>query len=458
MTDLQLALLALGALIILTVVAFNWWQERKIRKEAAERFDEPMQDALMNDFHVDANSMVDDEPASEKFSVPVVASEDEPFPPTIPQLTDEIPDYEHSINQAVSAVAEFEKDMAVPVPEMEVSFSDEPMWENEAPKPTPLEKATTLELMEEAGLDKQVGHSSPANNAEASGKHAENQPISQHEPISLPANINPQIDLIAMLYLTQQATGNALCELLLPLADIDKPIYAYGLGLDGAWHMLTGEQGQVAFVRAACSLQFADRAGPVSPESLARFQQAIDNTGRKLGAQVEWQANIDPLRYAGELDQFCIEVDKMVGFHLAQDVSGPFTGTKLRGLAEASGLVLRENGAFHYESETGQTLFSVVNHDNNPFTMEMLRTNVIRGITFQLDIPHVRNCPEVFNQMVLIARQMEGSLSGQLVDDNQRTLGEAQIEKIRQQLKVIHAKMVARGIVPGSPIALRLFS
>jgi FtsZ-interacting cell division protein ZipA len=79
-------------------------------------------------------------------------------------------------------------------------------------------------------------------------------------------------------------------------------------------------------------------------------------------------------------------------------------------------------------------------------------------VTFQLDIPRVKNCPEVFNQMVLTARQMESSLGATLVDDNQRPIGETQIEKIRQQLKVIHAKMVARGIVPGSPSALRLFS
>jgi len=457
MTDLQLALLALGALIILTVIAFNWWQERKIRKEAAEHFAEPSQDALMDDFHVDPNRVVVDEAMSA--TAPVL--EEEPFPPTIPLSTDENYDYEHSLDEAVSAVAEFEKDMAVPIHGMEVSFADETVWGSDEPKQTPLEKATTVELLEEAGLDEQAGYSSPVNNAEATDIHSEDQTASQqvkNEPITLPANINPQIDLVAVLYLTQPATGNALCEFLLPLADIDKPIYAYGLALDGAWHMLTGEQGQAEFVRAACSLQLADRAGPISQESLTRFQQAIDNTGRKLGAQVEWQANTDSLRYASELDQFCIEVDKMVGFHLSQGVSGPFTGTKFRGLAEASGLVLREDGAFHYESETSQKLFSVMNHDNNPFSVDMLRTNVIRGLTFQLDIPRVRNCPEVFNLMVLIAKQMEGSLSGQLVDDNQRPLGEMQIEKIRQQLKVIHSTMVARGIVPGSSIALRLFS
>jgi FtsZ-interacting cell division protein ZipA len=166
------------------------------------------------------------------------------------------------------------------------------------------------------------------------------------------------------------------------------------------------------------------------------------------------------------LDRFCVEVDKMVGFHLVHGDSGPFTGTKFRGLAEASGLILKEDGGFHYESKSepgsesdgAQRLFSVVNQDNNPFNTEMLRTSVIHGISFQLDIPRVKNCTEVFNQMVLIARQMENSLNANLMDDKERPLDEAQIEKIRQQLKVIHAKMVARGVVPGSDSALRLFS
>jgi FtsZ-interacting cell division protein ZipA len=100
----------------------------------------------------------------------------------------------------------------------------------------------------------------------------------------------------------------------------------------------------------------------------------------------------------------------------------------------------------------------LVNQDKTPFTIEMLRTGVIRAVTFQLDIPRVKHCTEVFNQMVLMAKQMEASLNGKLVDDNQRPLGDMQIEKIRQQLKVIHATMVARGIMPGSASALRLFS
>jgi FtsZ-interacting cell division protein ZipA len=69
----------------------------------------------------------------------------------------------------------------------------------------------------------------------------------------------------------------------------------------------------------------------------------------------------------------------------------------------------------------------------------------------------VKNCAEVFSQMVQVARQMEISLNAVLVDDNQKILGDIQIEKIRQYLKVIQAKMLVKGVAPGSDEASRLF-
>lgn len=145
--------------------------------------------------------------------------------------------------------------------------------------------------------------------------------------------------------------------------------------------------------------------------------------------------------------------------------NGAFTGTKLRGLAEAQGMTLASDGTFKYfdkDPSTGkaQTLpsFVMFNRDDYPFNVEMLRTSVVKGITFQLDIPHVKHCAEAYSQMVQVARQMAISLNSSLVADNNKVLGDIQIEKIRQQLKVIHASMLTRGIVPGSECALRLFS
>lgn len=460
MTDLQMALVALGALIIVAVIFFNWWQERSLRNEVSQPFEQARRDPLMDEFRIDPDALpeeklkpgiVDDvDIAAELEPYPELEPEQrlepepplQPFPPTIPHDIKENPAYSDSISNAASAVAEFEEDMATPVDEAEVNAIRQTyMEENPAAED---ETASSEELMEEAGLDSEL----------ATPAAAMPQP---GEEISLPLEVNQQIDLIALLYLKNPATGAALREFLLTLTDLDKSVYGYGMGADGAWHMLTREEESSEFSRVLCSLQLVDRAGAVTREALSRFQKVVADMAGSLGATVEWHGDSDTMAYAADLDRFCVDVDKLVGFHLIQGES-PFTGTKLRGLAEASGMVLRSDGTFSHESENGQSQYAMVSQDGIPFSPDSLRTALIRGVTFQLDIPHVANCTEVFNQMVLAARQMESSLGGQLVDANQKPLGEIQIEKIRQELKMIQAKMVARGIIPGSLVAQRLFS
>jgi FtsZ-interacting cell division protein ZipA len=53
MSDLQLALIAFGAVIILGVILFNRWQERRINRETMRRFEGPVDDALLEEFHFD---------------------------------------------------------------------------------------------------------------------------------------------------------------------------------------------------------------------------------------------------------------------------------------------------------------------------------------------------------------------------------------------------------------------
>lgn len=47
MSDLQIGLILLGVLLILVVVMFNWWQDRRIRRKMQEHFPEREQDPLM---------------------------------------------------------------------------------------------------------------------------------------------------------------------------------------------------------------------------------------------------------------------------------------------------------------------------------------------------------------------------------------------------------------------------
>ncbi|HEY9459909.1 MAG TPA: hypothetical protein VIR04_03830, partial [Paralcaligenes sp.] len=47
MSDLQIGLISLGVVLILVVVSFNWWQDRRVRQKMQEHFPETEQDPLM---------------------------------------------------------------------------------------------------------------------------------------------------------------------------------------------------------------------------------------------------------------------------------------------------------------------------------------------------------------------------------------------------------------------------
>ncbi|HSH98742.1 MAG: cell division protein ZipA C-terminal FtsZ-binding domain-containing protein [Methylophilaceae bacterium] len=455
MNDLKLLLILLGVVIILAVIAFNWWQERRLKNETSQRFEAPKRDVLMDEFHIDTDAVLtDDDTRSPDISRRTYQ------PLETPVVPDAYINDDSAVARAVSALQEFEDDIAKPIEEVE--SPQEVLAEPAAV----YEEEDTSDLMAESGFTESgisgapVAAKVPARKPYQPPASQVSQPVAdepEYGNVSLPETIYHPIDLTALLYLREPLSGLKLRDYFLSFADVDKAVYAYGQDLDNEWRLLTREEELTDFKLVACSLQLADRAGSVSHQTLNRFQSGIDQIGLELAAQVEWHGSPDPLNYAQDLDQFCIDVDKLVGFHLVQGESGPFTGTKFRGLAEASGMVLGEDGGFHYESD-GQRLFSLVNQDGSLFSPEVLRTTVIRGVSFQLDIPRVKNCSEIFNQMVLVARQMSHGLNAILVDDNQRPIGELQIERIRQQLKVIHAQMVTRGVVPGSPCALRLFS
>jgi len=448
MNDLQLALLALGIVIIFGVIAFNWWQERKFRNETNRHFGSPKGDALLNDeFDFDAAAILKEK------SQPLgsIASEDEleetavvitrvkPAEPVTPHSAPMQP-----VMQEPQSIEEVDEKTAAEVAQNHA--------EVDAYEPEHVVNSVHSESSLEPEVRPQAEQALPA---EGAGQVPDSV---EQAAVALSPENDLLVDLVALLSLPEEVTGNRLREFLAAVADIDKPKAMHGLDSSGLWHLIGPQEDATVFTMASCRLQLADRAGFVSQNMLDRFRHEVERLAARLQAELTWQPEGDAWQMANELDQFCIDVDQMVGFHLMQGANGPFTGTKFRGLAEVNGLELSADGGFHSSNEEGLRLFSVINRDNNPFSPEMLRTSVIYGITFQLDIPRVKNCLETFNQMVLMARQMEKSLGASLVDDHQRVLDEAQIEKIRQQLKVIQAKMLTRGIVPGSPTALRLFS
>lgn len=473
MSDLQIVLILIGVLIIVAVLIFNWWQERRFHQQVERSFTPLQKDALleepqqdMHDLDFDAgyanSPLIEDNFTISHNATAEQASDDRYIHISeYDDATEALPE-DISIEETYSALThkmqetshvEIKPEIAPVVSEPKAAQHDEikAIFGAAFSQKTP----AALEL------DEEIEEISP----KLKGSTTE-EPL-----LNLPAMLHAQMDLTAVLYLADESTVGGLTQALSGLFDgYEKPTYIHVLDSNKQWTLFNDISSQTlasnqVISRVACSLQLADRSGPISRSILNRFQLTVETLGLDLNAHVEWQSSGDALTSANALDAFCIDVDKTMGFHLIHGENGAFTGTKLRGLAEAQGLVLASDGSFKYFDEAankqaGQQLpsFIMFNSDNYPFSPEMLRTSVIKSVTFQLDIPHVKHCAEAFSHMVQIARQMEIGLNAILIDDNNKPLGDLQIERIRQQLKVIQATMLVRGIVPGSESALRLFS
>jgi len=151
-------------------------------------------------------------------------------------------------------------------------------------------------------------------------------------------------------------------------------------------------------------------------------------------------------------------VDLEIGLNLFSR-GGAFSGTKIRALAEAAGMVLGSDGLFTRYDDSGRAQFSLQNYESTRFSADALRTLTTHGLTFLLDVPRVDHGERVFQQMSEIAKRFADTLQGALVDDNRQPLSESQLDHIRREfIGKPQATMASFGLAAGSPQALRLFS
>jgi len=435
MSDLQIVLIVLGAIIIAAVVVYNWLQERKLRENITEEFIVPQKDVLVEEFYVDSDALVDKEFEGDIHKEEIIS-----------KLNEDDVKKEPSLNE--QALPKVDPEPQETTPEAPVAEDiKEPSMQTES-----------------ASLAKDTQEDAPTVTAQTPEIPVEKDILPpEFEPIatsSLPDDVHSQIDLTAFLYASKNIDKQALIDVTkTTLKDIGVKVFYHGLDEQDVWQLIDDTSDTPAsYKQVAYSLQLADRRGAVPKPILNKFQFAVETIGLEFSAHVEWQGKGDPATRAVDLDKFCMDVDQLVSVHLVQGDTS-IHGTKFKGLAEAEGLKLKHSQFCYFDSDSSEVpQFVLINADEQPFTVEGLRNDIVRGATFQIEIPKVANCEQTFNDMIATAQKMANSLGARMVDDNQKPLGDLQIEKIRQQLKVIHATMVARGVMPGSASSMRLFN
>lgn len=397
MSELQISLLAIGLLIVAGVYGFNRFQERKYRRIAEKAFPSRREDVLLDggtDVLPDAREMTD-------------FREESRIEPIVSALPDEMP-----VAPAVELAAEDEIIEEIePIPELE------PPSEEEVKSPVV-------------------------------AQHDDRSVVLQDETINYRVQLHPG----------EPVGVAALMEAIQRQGDFGKRVHWLGMNsLTGGWEEVgQGRAGE--YLNIVALLQLADRSGPVSEADMAAFCSQVQQVADELRAVAEFPNRQPALALAAALDQFCADVDVLIGANVITQNGAVFAATKVRAMAEAAGMKLQPDGAFHFFNDEGEDLFSLANLDPTPFSPENIRQLSTYGITFLFDVPRVADGVRVFNQMLMLARQMATSLGGQVVDDNRRPLSDAGIARIKQQLVDIYARMETQQVKSGSPRALRLFS
>ena len=430
MSELQIGLLLVGALVIIAVVVYNRVQEARFRERAETAFAPPAGDALLESAPV-ARERIEpqfqDEDASEPAALPDRLE---------PRAMSESP----SIHAAKVAEAALKAREDAALPEAEVEAPAHPA--EVAPAPVAAAAAQDAPETSTAPAAPPPGEPAPA----------ARQPARAAQPDAVLASIAYMVDVTAR----EPLLPSALDQLVRALGPLAARVQLLGRQNDAdGWEPVdVSTPHPVRELRGA--LQLVDRRGAVTQQDIVIFQSAMARCAASSGASANIPDAAPALARTRELDSLCAEVDVVVGINLVAQPGRPLVGTRLRGLAESAGFRL-ERGAFVFPDGQGGARFTLEQQSGAPITPEVLRTLQTLAVTMLLDVPRQADGLAAFDQMVAVGRQLAQSLGASLVDDNQSPVSEAGLEQIRNQLRSIYKTMDAGGIRPGSPAALRLF-
>jgi hypothetical protein len=276
---------------------------------------------------------------------------------------------------------------------------------------------------------------------------------------STATTIDPVIDYVVEISVRTPVIGADLHEELLSLAvDWGKPVRVAGYDPgSGEWRK-AGIGSKRQHPRLRFALQMSNRGGCVTQSQLTAFRDAALRWAMRNQGEARCTDVTEAHAMAVQLDRFCAGVDIAIGISVVTRDSNPFSGSRIRELAEAAGLRLEPEGVFHAHGEHGDTRFTLDNHESTPFAPEQMDTLVTGGVTFLLDVPRVDDPLRAFDVMLEAARNFASELGGILVDDNRSELSDGAIEIIRRRLQAMLAKMEAGQIAAGGARAQRLFS
>lgn len=410
MSDLQWALILLGAALVVAVWLYNRWQMRafEARRRARARTEAPTQ---------------------------------------------------ASAPGAVAVTERQEPALGIPPAETGTGSSAAPAPTAAAASPAARPPAQTSDFLEpDLPLEPETA-ALPAGSSVDLPLDIEEESAAPPPPVPLPAEwADGVVDCLARIDFSRPVAAATLWAARRDFgAALDKPMQWLALDETNAqWRTLPADlPGAVS--QLAVALQCVDRAGAVSEETLRRFAAGIEALAGRFGGRATLPDLAAQLERARELDAFCASVDLQLTLHVLPNAASTMPGAALAPLLSRYGLAA-EGDRFVAHDEAGHEVFALLCRTATATPLTDVAALALTDLVFALDVPRVVDGAQAFARMIDCARQCAAALGGFVADAHRKPLPEALEATIRGRIEELQKRMQARGIAPGSVRALRLFA
>lgn len=274
------------------------------------------------------------------------------------------------------------------------------------------------------------------------------------EPLRLPAAAHPpgwaedpMLDLSLELRCARAVDGVAVIDAVAALAAESFPLPVHFVVWDARHEQWVLPDRFGYYTDALASIQLAGRRGTLTADVLTRFLSAVRQVATALQADFDVPDPERLLAQAQELDAVCARFDIRIGLTVFAAGASAWTAPQLRAAALGAEFVAAATAAgWVYADETGAPLLTM--------TAEPAPS---RKVFLELDVPLAASCSDALAALIDRAEALAGILGGHVVDDNGRTVDAVSMAAVQPQLAQMHEEMVRAGIEPGGVRAQRLY-
>ncbi|MGV8932985.1 MAG: cell division protein ZipA C-terminal FtsZ-binding domain-containing protein [Gallionellaceae bacterium] len=291
-----------------------------------------------------------------------------------------------------------------------------------------------------------------------SAKHFSPDKIKANAADEVCSLLDEATDYIVEIFPVGLVGADALGPLWQRRFDFGKNVNACGQNaVTGSWEKVIADS-HATYSAFRLGLQLSNRSGAVNIARLSDFRDLARDVATHVQADIK-APNVDEAAIrAQQLDEFCAEVDQMIGINLLPNGEITLAANEVSQVVQALGMSLQADGSFHLLDTRGFTIYNLCNVDVTPFQHHTFNHMRVKGLTLLLDVTRVENPAARFDEMVALAQRLARELGATVVDDHKVVLSEISLDQIREQIAAIENRMQAAEIVPGSTQARRLFS